>query len=250
MVKLDPMTASADGQTLTVKAEPDGETLARQDVLVGEVWVCSGQSNMAMNVGGASNGPAAIAAAGDPQLRLFGAEARATDEPQESIGGSWAVDSPQSAGGFSAVGYFFGQELRQKLGVPVGLIRIGRRRHGGRSMDRAGRIGKQSDAQAVAGPASRSRRRLSQDSGGLQSSASPSCWPSMKRSWRRPRPPAHASQASRSRRRTRARTTIGRPASTTARLRRWSRTRFAERSGIKANRTMGEPRSIRPCFPR
>jgi sialate O-acetylesterase len=122
MVKLDPMAASADGQTLTVKAEPDGATLARQDVLVGEVWICSGQSNMAMNLGGASNGPEAIAAADDPQLRLFGAGAHATDEPQESIGGSWAANSPQRAAGFSAVGYFFGQELRKRLGVPVGLI--------------------------------------------------------------------------------------------------------------------------------
>jgi sialate O-acetylesterase len=122
MVKLDPMPASAEGRTLTVKVVPDGATLARQDVLVGEVWICSGQSNMAMGLGGASNGPEAIAAASDPQLRLFGAGAHATDEPQEAIGGSWAVSSPQRAGGFSAVGYFFGQELRQKLGVPVGLI--------------------------------------------------------------------------------------------------------------------------------
>lgn len=97
--------------------------MALQDVLVGEVWVCSGQSNMAWNVGSASNGPETIAAAGDAKLRLFGAGAHATDDPQESIGGNWEVDSPQSAGGFSAVGYFFGQELRKKLGVPVGLIR-------------------------------------------------------------------------------------------------------------------------------
>ena len=123
MVKLDPMAASAEGQTLTVKAEPDGEALARRNVLVGEVWICSGQSNMAMNVGGASNGPEIIAAAGDPQLRMFGAAARATDEPQDSIGGNWVVDSPQTAPGFSAVGYFFGLELRKRLGVPVGLIR-------------------------------------------------------------------------------------------------------------------------------
>ena len=72
--------------------------------------------------GGASNGPEVIAAAGDAKLRLFGARAQATDEPQEAIGGSWAIDSPQSAAGFSAVAYFFGQELRKKLGVPVGLI--------------------------------------------------------------------------------------------------------------------------------
>ncbi len=105
-----------------MKTGADGATIARQDVLIGEVWVCSGQSNMAMNLAGASNGQAIIAAAGDKQLRLFGAGAHPTDEPQESIGGSWDIDSPQRAGGFSAVGYFFGLELRKSLGVPVGLI--------------------------------------------------------------------------------------------------------------------------------
>ncbi len=123
MVKLDPMAASADGQTLTVKTESGAPTLTRQDVLVGEVWVCSGQSNMAFGLKDSVNGEAAIAAAGDAQLRLFAAGARAMDEPQESIGGRWAVDSPQSAAGFSAVAYFFGKDLRQKLGVPVGLIK-------------------------------------------------------------------------------------------------------------------------------
>jgi sialate O-acetylesterase len=123
MVKLDPMTASAEGKTLTVKTDPGDAPLTRQDILVGEVWVCSGQSNMAFGLKGSVHGDEAIAAAGDGQLRLFGAAARGADEPQESIGGNWAVDSSQSAGGFSAVAYFFGKALREKLGVPVGLIK-------------------------------------------------------------------------------------------------------------------------------
>lgn len=122
MVKLDPLVASAEGRPLTVKFE-NGETLTRQDLLVGEVLVCSGQSNMAFGLKGSVDGDAAIAAAGDAQLRLFAAAARATDEPQDSIAGNWAIDSPQSAAGFSAVAYFFGKDLRQKLGVPVGLIK-------------------------------------------------------------------------------------------------------------------------------
>ena len=123
MVRLDALDASAKGQTLTVKTDGSSEAVGISNILVGEVWVCSGQSNMAFGLSGSVNGKATIDAAGDDQLRLFAAHAQATDESQESIGGSWAVDSPQSAGGFSAVGYYFGKALRKKLGVPVGLIR-------------------------------------------------------------------------------------------------------------------------------
>ncbi len=112
MVKFDPLAASATGQTLTVKTDADGRRCARLDVLVGEVWICSGQSNMAWDVRDTSNAAETIKQAGDPQLRLFSAGAHATDKPQETIGGNWEVDSPQTAAGFSAVGYFFGQELR------------------------------------------------------------------------------------------------------------------------------------------
>jgi sialate O-acetylesterase len=123
MVKLDPMPASAEGRMLSVSTDPAASPLTRQDVLVGEVWLCSGQSNMAFNLKGSVDGEAAIAAAGDGQLRLFAASAKAVDEPQDSIGGTWVVDAPKSAETFSAVAYFFGKELRQKLNVPVGLIR-------------------------------------------------------------------------------------------------------------------------------
>ncbi len=122
-VAIDPLPASAEGRTLTVKSDADDAPQTRQDLLVGEVWVCSGQSNMGFALTGSVNGPEAIAAAGDSQLRLFNAHATAFDEPREIIGGAWAVDSSQSAGGFSAVAYFFGKELRQHLKVPVGLIK-------------------------------------------------------------------------------------------------------------------------------
>ncbi|MBI5757214.1 MAG: DUF1080 domain-containing protein [Planctomycetales bacterium] len=121
--KLDPLAASAEGRTLIVKVESGSESLSRQDVLVGEVWVCSGQSNMAWTLKASTGGDDAIAAAGDSQLRLFNAGARAVDESQDSIGGSWVVDSSQAATGFSGVAYFFGKELRKNLGVPVGLVK-------------------------------------------------------------------------------------------------------------------------------
>lgn len=120
-VKLDPLATSTKGESLTVTSGDN--TLTRKDILVGEVWVCSGQSNMGFGLVGAIGGKEAIAAAGDQELRLFNAHAQAVDEPQETIGGAWSVDSPQTAGGFSAVAYFFGVELRKNLKVPVGLIK-------------------------------------------------------------------------------------------------------------------------------
>ena len=122
-VKLDPLAAADKGQTLTVKAGE--ETLKREDILVGEVWVCSGQSNMGWTLSKSAGGEEAAAAAGDNGLRLFNASARAVDEPQTTIGGTWAVDSPQSAPTFSGVAYFFGKDLRKALGekIPVGLIK-------------------------------------------------------------------------------------------------------------------------------
>ncbi len=121
LVRLDPLAASAEGRELSVKSE--SEAAAIKDVLVGEVWLCSGQSNMGWPLSASLGGDEAIKTAGDAQLRLFNAQARAIDTPQESIGGAWAVDSSTSAPGFSGVAYFFGKELRAKLGVPVGLIK-------------------------------------------------------------------------------------------------------------------------------
>ena len=123
LTNLDPLAASAEGRVLTVKSESSNESLKREDILVGDVWICSGQSNMGWTLKQSLGGDEAIAAAGDGQLRLFNAQARAVDTPQDSIGGQWAVDSSASAGGFSGVAYFFGKELRTKLGVPVGLIK-------------------------------------------------------------------------------------------------------------------------------
>ena len=91
-VKLDPLTASDKSQTLTVKA--GDATVTKSDVLVGEVWVCSGQSNMGWTLRQSDGAAKVIAAAGDNGLRLFNAAARAVDEPQTTIGGNRAVDSP------------------------------------------------------------------------------------------------------------------------------------------------------------
>lgn len=117
-VRLKPH-AAAESLTLTVTGK---NTVTLDNVAVGEVWFCSGQSNMGFSVARSRNAAAAMAAAADPGLRLFSVGRNPIDTPQTDVTGQWSVSSPESVGGFSAVAYFFGRELREKLRVPVGLI--------------------------------------------------------------------------------------------------------------------------------
>lgn len=97
-------------------------TLSYENILMGEVWVCSGQSNMQMSVAGSNDAEAEIAAADYPSIRLFSVPLVTADEPQWNCGGQWVACSPQTVPGFTAVGYFFGRALHKELDVPVGLI--------------------------------------------------------------------------------------------------------------------------------
>ena len=97
------------------------------DVMIGEVWLCSGQSNMELSIGLASHGKVEIAAADHPGIRLLMVENRWMPCPQRDMEGTWKVCMPETVAeggwhGFSAVGYFFGRELNAKLGVTIGLI--------------------------------------------------------------------------------------------------------------------------------
>jgi sialate O-acetylesterase len=117
-LKLANLTA-AEPTTLTVAGS---NTITIQDVLVGEVWLGSGQSNMAMTVNRAKDYPQEQAAATWPKLRVFTEKSSyATTPGRESIG-TWEVCTPETVGTFSATLYFFGRELHRELGVPVGLI--------------------------------------------------------------------------------------------------------------------------------
>jgi sialate O-acetylesterase len=98
------------------------DTLRLQDVLIGEVWVCSGQSNMEWPVSLANNAAEEIAAATCPQMRLFQVPKVTAEAPVTDVAGAWTVCSPETIASFSAVGYFFGRSLHAELEVPVGLI--------------------------------------------------------------------------------------------------------------------------------
>ncbi len=118
-VKLSPLTASDQPGDLVVSGK---NTLTLKDVLVGEVWLCSGQSNMEFNVGSTKNAQQEIQDANYPQIRLFSVPKATLEEPQSDTHGAWQPCSPQTVGGFSAVGYFFGRELNKELHIPIGLI--------------------------------------------------------------------------------------------------------------------------------
>ncbi len=117
---LPAMEASAEPRTLIV-SDADG-SVAVKDILVGEVWLLGGQSNMEWLLNNAENGPETAAKADNPLLRLITIGHQTSYLPSKDARGAWTTCTPMSAGKFSAIGYFFGRELVQELGIPVGLI--------------------------------------------------------------------------------------------------------------------------------
>ena len=97
-------------------------TLTIKNVLVGEVWLCSGQSNMEWPLINTINGAETVAQAMNPEIRLFSVEHQTSATPLSDVQGHWVVTTPEDAANFSAVGYFFGRELYQHLKIPIGLI--------------------------------------------------------------------------------------------------------------------------------
>jgi sialate O-acetylesterase len=138
------VTVSIQQKEKTVTAKPDGSwrvdldsvsaggpinvtvkghnTITLNDVLIGEVWICGGQSNMEWKLENCSDAQSAIESAADPEMRLFQIEHTTADAPQKDCKAVWAKSDATSAAPFSGVGFHFGKILRKELKVPVGLI--------------------------------------------------------------------------------------------------------------------------------
>lgn len=119
MVKLDPTAANDQPQVLTISGTDKKEI---QDVLVGEVWMCSGQSNMGFTLAGDWKGDLEAAASKLPKLRLIKVPQVGTQEMQNDFQGQWRASTAETARNFSAVGFYFGRYVHLIVGVPVGLI--------------------------------------------------------------------------------------------------------------------------------
>jgi sialate O-acetylesterase len=135
-VDLKSMKASAESRTLTVTGSNTAQPIALDDVVVGEVWLASGQSNMDFSMSdkaldstgkakyfaGVTNAEQEIAAANYPLIRMFVGNACKSYDPQMCVTGIWQVCTPQTAPSFCAVGYFFARDLQRQIKVPVGII--------------------------------------------------------------------------------------------------------------------------------
>ena len=121
-VKIDP---PAPGGPYTIRIEGSQQHVELHEVLVGDVWLCGGQSNMQLGLAGARNGADEVKAANHPEIRLYTVRDHAAYSPVAVPEGRWKICSPQSVaenGGFSAVGYFFACRIQKDIHVPIGLV--------------------------------------------------------------------------------------------------------------------------------
>jgi len=117
---LETGAADAKGAALTIRSA--GKQIEIKDVLVGEVWFASGQSNMSYTMSGSPQYASLVASTDLPGLRMFTAARVTAVDPQEDIDGAWALANPKNVSRFSAVAFFFARQLHQELGVPVAVI--------------------------------------------------------------------------------------------------------------------------------
>jgi sialate O-acetylesterase len=131
-LELDPLAASAKPAVFEVKGSSMAHAVRFNDVLVGEVWVCSGQSNMERQLGlregqkPLHNWEQEVAAATHPTIRQLYVQQRAARSPQSHAEAAWTVCSPETAAQFTAVGYFFARDLQARIKVPIGIIHASR----------------------------------------------------------------------------------------------------------------------------
>lgn len=118
-IKLPPQSANARGQTLTVSGT---NKIQLHDILIGDVWLCGGQSNMEWVIRNSRDAAAEITAANFPQIRHIKVAKNIAAEPITSMAGEWTVCSPETVGDYTAAGYFFARRLHRDLNVPIGLL--------------------------------------------------------------------------------------------------------------------------------
>ncbi len=121
-VRLDPMPASAEARELVVQSATGKQQARVADVVVGDVWLCSGQSNMHFRMKSVENSREEIAAANHPAVRFFTVNQQFSQKPSVNASGAWKLVSPATAADCSAVAYYFGAALQQNVGVPIGLL--------------------------------------------------------------------------------------------------------------------------------
>ncbi len=117
-----PPTSYGGPYTISIKSR--NKSIVLNDIYVGDVWVCSGQSNMQFQLSGCFDAEAEISKATDPLIREFRVPQSSSDYPEDDLaGGNWKVGNPENAAGFTAVGYYFAQNIRKEFpGLPIGLV--------------------------------------------------------------------------------------------------------------------------------
>ncbi len=118
-VTLDPLPASAEPATLTLAGE---NTLTLANILVGEVWIASGQSNMEWSMNNTHDRTIDVAGSTNPLIREIKITKQVADSPATTASGSWRAASPETTGNFSAVAHYFARDIHALVGVPVGII--------------------------------------------------------------------------------------------------------------------------------
>ena len=122
------LTTPNAGGPYTIDVSTSISSITLNDVMIGEVWIGSGQSNMQMPLNGympnepIDNYEEEIVNAEYPEIRMFNVTWNLSNKRLDTVGGAWQVCSPETAGEFSAAGYFFARKLNKELGVPVGII--------------------------------------------------------------------------------------------------------------------------------
>ena len=120
MVKLDPLNANARPQTMEISSDTISMTIT--DIMIGDVWLCSGQSNMFFRMNKVENSQQEIAAANHPDIRFFSVKEQFAQSPANDVDGSWKTVSPETARDCSAAAYYFAAALKMKIEVPIGLL--------------------------------------------------------------------------------------------------------------------------------